>query len=85
FIVNECGGKALDGGLIRIDGSLNPAYHALRRLLKETWNTQIQDVTDMEGRVRFRGYYGRYRIECEGQTQDVDLTEEGEKTVILPS
>lgn len=49
-------------GLLRRDFTPKPAYHALRKLIKETWWTKGQYTTDPTGTCRFRGFLGDYRV-----------------------
>ncbi len=46
------------GGLLRFDLTPKPAYHRLKRLIKETWHTEEQLCTDENGAAEFRGFYG---------------------------
>lgn len=41
---------------------LKPAYLRLRKLLREDWCTRVKAVTDEQGRIRFRGFFGDYRL-----------------------
>jgi GH35 family endo-1,4-beta-xylanase len=41
---------------------LTPAYHRVRQLLTEEWITRLDAVTDDDGCVRFRGFYGAYAL-----------------------
>lgn len=53
------------GGLLREDGSRKPAFDRLRELVKgEWWLPPTTLRTDAEGRVRFGGFLGDYRIEA---------------------
>jgi len=53
------------GGLLREDGSRKPAFDRLRELVKgEWWLPPTNLRTDAEGRVRFGGFLGGYRIEA---------------------
>jgi GH35 family endo-1,4-beta-xylanase len=53
------------GGLLREDGSRKPAFDRLRELVKgEWWLPPTALRTDAEGRVRFGGFLGDYRIEA---------------------
>jgi len=54
------------GGLLRADLSPKPAYEALYRLIHKEWHTSANGKTDRDGVFRFRGYYGRYRVEADG-------------------
>lgn len=49
------------GGLVRRDFSEKPAYAALRKLIREEWNTRFNGVADSAGGVTFRGFHGKYR------------------------
>jgi GH35 family endo-1,4-beta-xylanase len=51
-------------GLVRQDMTPKPAYQALLKLIREDWWTPEQRLkTDAQGRVRFRGFLGTYRVE----------------------
>lgn len=67
------------GGLLRFDGTPKPAYHRLKKLLREDWHTETETVTDEYGTATFRGFYGQYEAEI--------VTERGtvKKTVELSS
>jgi GH35 family endo-1,4-beta-xylanase len=40
-----------------------PAYHALKRLVREKWMTRLAGRLPLDGRVAFRGFCGTYEIE----------------------
>jgi endo-1,4-beta-xylanase len=42
---------------------LRPLYHRLRQLLRETWMSRCELVSDAAGVIRFRGFFGRYTLE----------------------
>ena len=48
------------GGLLRFDLSPKPAYFKIKELLNERWNTKAELITDSDGSVAFRGFYGEY-------------------------
>ncbi len=50
------------GGLLRFDLTEKPAYKTLKKLIYETWHTEETLVTDENGEVSFRGFYGDYDI-----------------------
>ncbi|MEA1997504.1 MAG: endo-1,4-beta-xylanase, partial [Gemmatimonadota bacterium] len=50
------------GGLTTEEYTPKPAYETLKRLIHEEWKTSLSAVTDSEGLVRFRGFYGRYEV-----------------------
>ena len=65
-------------GLVRADGSLEPAFHALRRLIKgEWWLPPTTVVSDDEGRIAVEGFAGDYRVQVGGGQALVDLGEPG--------
>lgn len=61
-------------GVIRKDGSLKPSYHALRRLIKEEWNTDVVIRTDEKGFASLEGFKGKYQLECGGLQGQAVLT-----------
>ncbi|MBK9138930.1 MAG: endo-1,4-beta-xylanase [Verrucomicrobia bacterium] len=42
-----------------------PAWHRLRRLLREEWTTRLTATTTAEGEVRFRGFHGAYEVRAQ--------------------
>lgn len=64
------------GGLLRFDLSPKPAYDRLKELLEKRWHTEETLVTDGEGCVSFRGFFGDYsvKIERDGGTDSCALT-----------
>jgi len=34
----------------------------LDKLINETWNTQIKEEPDSDGKLSFRGFYGDYKV-----------------------
>lgn len=75
------------GGLLRFDLSPKPAYEALKTLICQTWRTEETAVTDENGQLSFRGFFGDYEAEITaGGIQSVHsltLQKEGEKSVLL--
>ena len=59
------GGRGADAGILTEKGEKKPVYFALRRLLKETWNTDWSGPI-RDGQACFRGYYGTYEILVDG-------------------
>ncbi|MBQ8341100.1 MAG: endo-1,4-beta-xylanase [Clostridia bacterium] len=53
------------GGLLRFDMTPKPAYYAIKDLLQKEWHTEVEAVTDQNGALSFRGFYGDYEIEIE--------------------
>lgn len=56
-----------NGGLLTADLQPKPAYEALRGLIHGTWHTRVDGRTDDEGRLRFRGFFGDYRVAVDGR------------------
>lgn len=50
------------GGLLRRDLSPKPAHHVLQKLIGVVWHTRAAGQTDAEDRLRFRGFFGSYRV-----------------------
>jgi GH35 family endo-1,4-beta-xylanase len=78
------------GGLLRDDGSRKPAFDRLRGLVKDEWWLPPTTLrTDAEGRVRFGGFLGDYRIEppdAGGRAAEITLDTPGAttRTATLP-
>ena len=51
------------GGLLRFDLSPKPAYFKIKELVKERWHTREEALTDTNGELHFRGFYGTYGVE----------------------
>lgn len=56
------GEKGVEGGLLRRDFSPTAAFRLLQKLIDVVWHTRADGLTDADGRFRFRGYYGDYRV-----------------------
>ncbi|OPX28296.1 MAG: hypothetical protein B1H08_06175 [Candidatus Omnitrophica bacterium 4484_171] len=65
FVVDGCGGNAIDGGLVTVEGKKKPNYYALKKLLKSTWNTKWQGRLE-GGRVKLRAFFGEYEASVSG-------------------
>lgn len=64
FIVDGLGGRMMDAGLIRPDGTKKPLYYTIKTLLKEKWVTHWRGMAS--GSVAFRGFYGTYEVKVAG-------------------
>ena len=68
-------------GLLDEDLREKPAYQALSRLINHDWKTRANVKTDSQGKARFRGFYGKYRVVVAvgGRSQqfDIDLSKNG--------
>lgn len=52
------------GGLVDKDLNPKPVYLRLKALIRGAWMTREENLlTDETGRVRFRGFHGKYRVE----------------------
>ena len=63
------------GGLLRFDLSPKPAYFALRDLIQKEWHTETETFTNENGKIDFRGFYGKYDvvIEHDGKAMQKEL------------
>ncbi|MFG3339989.1 endo-1,4-beta-xylanase [Glycomyces sp. NPDC048151] len=51
------------GGFVRLDGTTKPAYDRLHHLINDEWGTPATTIaTDAEGRLRFNGFLGDYKL-----------------------
>ena len=64
------------GGLLRFDMSPKPAYHKIKELTQKVWHTEESAVTDPDGCMEFRGFFGKYDIEIDlnGETVTKEIT-----------
>lgn len=53
------------GGIVDMDFNPKPAYLALKDLLERQWHTEMDLVTDAEGKAEGRGFYGKYEVTVE--------------------
>ena len=63
-VVDNCGvkGEPTVSGLFTRDMQEKPAYYALDQLINHEWKTTLSVKPDAQGKVRFRGFKGTYRI-----------------------
>lgn len=52
-----------EAAMFRKDWSSKPLADAFRDLVFETWTTRVDAVTDANGEIQFRGFYGDYSFE----------------------
>ena len=71
------------GGLFHHDLTPKKSAHILKKLLKEEWHTEGTFVTNENGEVVFRGFYGEYEIVVNGKTYTVDLGKKSKKEIII--
>jgi hypothetical protein len=53
---------AAGGGLLRLDFAPRRAFRYLHKLIGTTWHSRANGQTDRDGRFRFRGFFGDYRM-----------------------
>lgn len=63
-VVDNCGasGELLLSGLFTREMVEKPVYYVLRNLINNEWKTYLTSRVQKDGRVRFRGFRGNYRI-----------------------
>ena len=65
------------GGLFHHDMTPKLSALELKRLFDEEWHTELDLVTDEDGRIQFRGFYGDYVADFAGQSLPFDLHKDG--------
>ncbi|MBR2031419.1 MAG: endo-1,4-beta-xylanase, partial [Alistipes sp.] len=76
-VVDGCGAKKEPtvSGLFTRDMQPKPSYYALDQLINHEWKTNITVKADENGKVKFRGFRGTYRItykDKRGKTQTME-------------
>ena len=69
------------GGLVR-NGIPKAAYKVIDRLINHEWIT-VGEATIQHGVANFRGFYGEYEIEFNGEKYIVDLSKASNNEVII--
>lgn len=69
------------GGLISEDMEPKPAYQRLDRLINRDWRTRGKGVTDGDGVIGFKGFFGEYELIVSGieGAFEVSLRKEGSR------
>ena len=44
-----------------------------KELIQKVWHTELETVTNENGTVDFRGFYGKYEITVNGKTYSANL------------
>lgn len=71
-------------GLVRRDGSLKPAYDALRQRITQDWHTRLTLMTDENGYCEVSGFRGEYEATVDGLMGTFTLDENGGDKTVLP-
>lgn len=71
------------GGLFHHDLTPKKAAIMLKKLFNEIWHTECELITDENGYINFRGFYGDYEALCDGKTAEFGLHKESDKNYIL--
>lgn len=73
------------GGLLDADMNPKPAYRALDELINREWKTKLDLQTDANGKVRFRGFKGKYAIKVSSHSASAEypiaVTSESGKSI----
>ena len=75
------------GGLLRFDLTPKPAYQVIKHLITKEWHTSLESLTNSEGSVDFRGFYGDYQIEIDTEngivTREFSIVKNGESNITI--
>ena len=80
--IDGCWLKA-PSGLVREDNSEKPAYHALKKLIHEDWETHLTLKTDDNGQVSIKGFKGGYRLKTDRGEAEIDLDDQLPARILL--
>ena len=61
------------GGLFHHDLTPKRAAIEFKKLFSQEWHTECELMTDAEGRIDFRGFYGDYVAQCRGKIFEFGL------------
>ena len=71
-------------GLVRKDGSVKPAYEAMKQRVLKDWHTSLTLMTDENGQCRVEGFRGKYSLVCDSKEAAFTLNKtDKEQTVLL--
>ncbi len=66
--------KGEEATIVNEDGSLKPSGKRVLHLMEDLWMTHnLKATTDEAGVVRFRGFFGTYKLTVNGRTAEVTL------------
>jgi hypothetical protein len=63
--------KVREAHLWRMDWSSTPAAKAYTQLVTKEWSTEGASALDRTGALKFRGFFGTYRIQAARSSQEV--------------
>lgn len=69
---NAAGENLPYGGLVR-NGTPKAAYRVLDRLINEEWHTE-GSASAKDGKIAFRGFFGKYRLHIKGDGIDKEVS-----------
>lgn len=69
---NAAGENLPYGGLVR-NGTPKAAYRVLDRLINEEWHTE-GSASAKDGKIAFRGFFGKYRLHIKGDGIDKEIS-----------
>jgi endo-1,4-beta-xylanase len=69
-VVDDCGapGEPTTSGLFTRNMEPKPSFYALNKLINNDWKTNITVSADNSGKIKFRGFKGRYRVTWEDKS-----------------
>lgn len=71
------------GGLLRFDLSPKPAYYAIKNLFESVWHTEEEIISDADGTVEFKGFYGGYEVAVNGKTYTITLSKNTDNNILI--
>ncbi len=71
------------GGLLRFDMTPKPAYYVIKNLFEKVWHTEETLVSDKDGKVTFKGFYGEYDITVNGKTYTACAHKNTDNNILL--
>ena len=76
----------LDSGVLHKDLTPKKSAKMLEKLFKEEWHTELELVSDAEGKISFDGFHGDYDVQVlngRGESKSVHLYKESSQGVIV--
>lgn len=73
----------LDAGLFRRDLAPKKSAEMFRKLFKEEWHTELEAISDENGKISFEGFHGDYKIASDYGEADVKLYKNSGETEVI--